>query len=66
MESLMKLESVSRNFGAIRALQNIDFEIKPGEIVGLVGDNGAGKTGGGRLSFLCHYPHRITGAYSSR
>jgi simple sugar transport system ATP-binding protein len=44
MESLMKLENVSRNFGAIRALQNIDFEIQPGEIVGLVGDNGAGKS----------------------
>lgn len=44
MESLIKLESISKNFGAIQALQNIDFEINPGEIVGLVGDNGAGKS----------------------
>ena len=44
MESLMRLERVSKNFGAVRALQNIDFEIQSGEIVGLVGDNGAGKS----------------------
>jgi len=44
MESLIKLENVSKNFGMIQALQSIDFEIYPGEIVGLVGDNGAGKS----------------------
>ena len=44
MENLVKLENVSKNYGMIQALQSIDFEIYPGEIVGLVGDNGAGKS----------------------
>lgn len=41
---LLKLESVSRNFGAIQALKKVHFEIEAGEVVGLVGENGAGKS----------------------
>ena len=37
-------ENVSRDFGKFQALKNISFEIKPGEIVGFLGQNGAGKT----------------------
>src|SRR4030042_235366 len=44
MENLIKLENVSKNFGMVQALENVNFEICPGEIVGLVGDNGAGKS----------------------
>jgi D-xylose transport system ATP-binding protein len=35
---------VSKHFGAVRALQNVDFSVHAGEIVALVGDNGAGKS----------------------
>jgi D-xylose transport system ATP-binding protein len=35
---------IGKSFGAVRALNNIDFEVYPGEVVGLVGDNGAGKS----------------------
>jgi len=44
MECLVRMEKISKYFGAIRALENVDFEIWPGEVVGLVGDNGAGKS----------------------
>ena len=44
MECLVRMEKISRFFGPIRALENVDFEIRPGEVVGLVGDNGAGKS----------------------
>lgn len=40
----LSLRGVSKSFGAVRALTDVDFEVYPGEVVGLVGDNGAGKS----------------------
>jgi ABC-type sugar transport system ATPase subunit len=41
---LLALRRVSKFFGALRALHQVDFSIYPGEIQALVGDNGAGKS----------------------
>jgi simple sugar transport system ATP-binding protein len=41
---LLDVRNVSKNFGAIRAVNDISFSIAPGEVVGLMGDNGAGKS----------------------
>ena len=42
--SLVRLENVSKHFGAIIALDDVSLEINAGEAVGLMGDNGAGKS----------------------
>ena len=41
---LLKVENLTVNYGAIRALKNISFEVEKGEIITLIGSNGAGKT----------------------
>jgi len=41
---LLQLVGASKRFGAVQALTNVDFEVRPGEVMALVGDNGAGKS----------------------
>jgi simple sugar transport system ATP-binding protein len=43
-EPTIRLQNVSKSFGEVQSLQNINFEVYPGEVVGLLGDNGAGKS----------------------
>jgi simple sugar transport system ATP-binding protein len=42
--TLLDVRNVSKSFGAIRALHDVSFAVQPGEVVGLMGDNGAGKS----------------------
>ena len=44
MTSLVTARGISKNFGAVRAIDNVSFEIEKGKIMGLIGPNGAGKT----------------------
>ncbi len=41
---ILELRNVDKSFGRVRALRGIDFEVRPGEVIGLLGDNGAGKS----------------------
>jgi branched-chain amino acid transport system ATP-binding protein len=41
---MLSLTSVSRRFGGLDALTNVDLQVNSGKIVGLIGPNGAGKT----------------------
>ncbi len=42
--SFLRLENISKSFGAFVANDNISFEIEPGKIHAILGENGAGKT----------------------
>jgi|AGTN01.3.fsa_nt_gi ABC-type multidrug transport system, ATPase component len=41
---MIKAETLSRTYGSVKAVASVSFEIEHGEIVGLLGHNGAGKT----------------------
>jgi len=40
----VELRDISKSFRGVWALRNVNFHLRPGEVVGLVGDNGAGKS----------------------
>src|SRR5215470_17601926 len=43
-DALLRVEAISKSFGAVVALHDVTLEIAAGETTGLVGDNGAGKS----------------------
>jgi branched-chain amino acid transport system ATP-binding protein len=44
MTALLRVEGVSRNFRALKAIDNLSFEVAEGEALGILGPNGAGKS----------------------
>lgn len=44
MTPLLVTRNLSRHFGGLRAVDNVDFTLEPGEIRAVIGPNGAGKT----------------------
>ena len=43
-QPLLSLRGVSKTFGAVQVLHDVDFDVYPGQVTALVGDNGAGKS----------------------
>ena len=43
-ETMLKVDHLSVNYGAIKAVRDVSFDLKKGEIVTLIGANGAGKS----------------------
>jgi simple sugar transport system ATP-binding protein len=42
--ALLEVRGLSKSFGTLRALQEVDFTLRAGEIHALLGENGAGKS----------------------
>lgn len=41
---LLQMTGMSKRYGAVQALEQVDFEVRPGEVMALLGENGAGKS----------------------
>jgi simple sugar transport system ATP-binding protein len=57
---LVEMRGIHKTFGAVRALVDVDLTLHPGEILGLVGDNSAGKST--LMKILTGAYHRDAGA----
>ncbi len=44
LQTMLEIKGLTKEFGGLKAVNNFDMEIYPGELVGLIGPNGAGKT----------------------
>ncbi|MEA2196520.1 MAG: D-xylose transport system ATP-binding protein, partial [Solirubrobacteraceae bacterium] len=42
--ALLELRHLTKTFGPVRALTEVDLKVPPGKVTALVGDNGAGKS----------------------
>ena len=56
-DKMLKVDKLNVHYGVINAVKNVSFEVNEGEIVALIGANGAGKTSimhalSGLLKFL--------------
>lgn len=63
---VLEIESLSKHFGRLRAVDEISFQARPGQVMGFIGPNGAGKTSAMRIlatldvptsgdAFICGY-----------
>ena len=41
---MLQAKNLSRNYGDVKAVEEVSFSVEPGEVVGLLGHNGAGKS----------------------
>jgi ABC-2 type transport system ATP-binding protein len=52
---MIEVQGISKSYGSVKAVDNLSFTIKEGEIVGFLGPNGAGKTTTMRI-LTCYHP----------
>lgn len=58
--SRVRVAALSKSYGAVQALQSADFDLAAGEVMGLVGENGAGKST--FVKILCGFTRRDSGS----
>jgi simple sugar transport system ATP-binding protein len=58
-EDILRVENISKRYGAVTALTNVNMHLGRGEVLGLLGDNGAGKST--LLKILCGFQPATSG-----
>jgi ABC-2 type transport system ATP-binding protein len=62
LETILKIDNLYKNYGRIQALKNISFEIKKGNVYGVLGPNGSGKST--TLGIILNVINKSSGQYS--
>ncbi|HEY1703368.1 MAG TPA: ATP-binding cassette domain-containing protein [Trebonia sp.] len=63
-EPVLSVRHLVKRFGAVTAVDDVSLDVRPGEVLGIVGDNGAGKST--FLSLLSGYNHPDAGEFRYR
>ena len=58
---ILEMKNITKDFPGIRALDNISFSARPGEVHALVGENGAGKSTLMKILSGAYHHHTYTG-----
>lgn len=62
METILTINNIHKRYGSIQALKNISFEIKKGNVYGILGPNGSGKST--TLGIVLNVVNKTSGQYS--
>ena len=62
METILSIKNLSKNYGRVKAIINLSFEIKKGRVYGILGPNGSGKST--TLGIVLNVVNRTSGSFS--
>jgi ABC-2 type transport system ATP-binding protein len=62
LETILKIDNLYKNYGRVQAIKNISFEIKKGNVYGILGPNGSGKST--TLGIILNVVNESSGQYS--
>lgn len=62
METILSLKNLDKKFGAVHAVNNLSFEIKKGNVYGILGPNGSGKST--TLGIILNVVNKTSGEFS--